>query len=258
MIILTGPDQHLKARLWHLLRGDNYEPPDTYRTDLRWLVHRVHIDHRNEVGEFVHNLPDGDAARYMLGMALASAGSLVVLCKVTKLTEVWNETFGGTLPFVHVTHDENKQLKIATEQIVDAWRSEIAKANPLYDYHSTGGHSTGGVMLVGEANKEDGWPIRRAFINDTGCSLFLHQALQKNQGVRYYLTNANKTNVHRYNRAALIDELEILKPRKVVAMGTEAAKMLSDLKVAHERTYHPQYWKRFKNKDLDEFAQALK
>lgn len=47
-----------------------------------------------------------------------------------------------------------------------------------------------------------------------------------------------------------VEELKKLLPAKtVIALGGNASKWLSKYGVEHVKTYHPQYWKRFRNKE---------
>lgn len=262
MIILQGPDETLRRELFNILTegGDEVNRSATkepYRADIGFFTAFIHTDHRLHVrDQLLHGLRDGDAARYMLGMGLAAAGSLVVLCGADSREEVRSATFGGLLPALPVSRFSD--LNHTREMIVDAWRLEREKVDPLYDYWSSGGRPDQATMLVGESNQDLNGRKRRAFISHTGCSLFLHQALQANPFNRYYLTNAGKGETRKYNMVALEREIELVKPRRIVALGGVAAAYLSDLKVTFERTYHPNYWKRFKNKDLDELAGFLK
>lgn len=44
---------------------------------------------------------------------------------------------------------------------------------------------------------------------------------------------------------------------KVVAMGSAASKVLTEQAIKHERVPHPSWWKRFKNKDMSGYAEAI-
>ena len=41
-----------------------------------------------------------------------------------------------------------------------------------------------------------------------------------------------------------------LKPSKIIALGGNASKWVKSFKVSFTSTYHPQYWKRFRNKEI--------
>lgn len=47
----------------------------------------------------------------------------------------------------------------------------------------------------------------------------------------------------------LVELVRLLQPRKVIALGKIAQKSCSDQGISHVECYHPQYWKRFRNKE---------
>lgn len=263
MLILQGPDQRLRFNLFTRMKRHVSPKPayqfriarETERVDLRHLVSIVHDEHSLLIRDgFETGLPHDDPALYMLGMALASAGSVVVLCGVNSAQEIKELTFGGILPAIMIMESNDETIL----NILDVWADEIIKTVPLFEFWGSGGRPDDCTMLVGEANQELGTIKRRAFTSHTGCSIFLHQALMANGHRRYYLTNAQKTSNQRQDKIQLQQEIDLLQPSKIVAMGKEAAIMLSQLKIPFITTFHPQYWKRFKHYQQQELIELLK
>lgn len=259
MILLNGPDQDLRDRLYDRLAQTNQFVPcrtgPDFRCDLPYLVNQVHLARTHLRNNFTHKTGDSPA-RYMLGMALAAAGSVAVICGKSSAEELAEFTFGGLIPPVPVgefSHEDH-----LAELVQEAWQAEQRRVDPVYDYDSSGGRPDQAIMMVGEGSQDLFDRRRRAFISHTGCSLYLHEALKANPWNRYYLTNAEKTDNTRSNLASLADEIEQVAPRRIIALGGVAARTLADLRVGFEQTYHPQYWKRFKNKEIDQLSNFLK
>jgi hypothetical protein len=47
----------------------------------------------------------------------------------------------------------------------------------------------------------------------------------------------------------LVELVRLLQPRKVIALGRVAQKSCEDQGISCIKSYHPQYWKRFRNKE---------
>lgn len=268
MIILEGPNLPLRAelatKLKEYLQGkDASQPEELLRTDLGYLVHFVHQDLRYRVqdGWPVDHL--SAAARHMLGCALLPEALIVVHCDgshatVRDLSTTTQRLFinNGFCSGFSVGAAMNQEW--ITTTILQAHVTLLTQLRE-FDRFFAGTWWEGSVMLVGEGNQFITREVRRkAFTSATGCSLFLHEALLRNRGARYYLSNAQKTGRPAYDRLALQREIELVKPVKIVALGTEAAAMLATQRVEFTRTFHPQYWKRFRNQHLDELVEILK
>ncbi len=261
MIILQGPDEKLRTELFRLIAPEvryNYKTGETYRADLNYLVSQVHLNRYHLRDQFLHELPQGPA-RSMLGMALASAGSIAVICGKMDEEAMAYSSMDGRIPvipaeeFLSSTNTHN-----VASLIIEIWLTEQRRIEPLYDYWGAGGLQENPVMLVGEANQDMGSTKRRAFISHKGCSLYLHEAICANKETNYYLTNAVKSDNAKFNLAALADEIDIVKPRRIIALGAVAATTLSELRAQFERTWHPSYWMRFKPTDISELADFIK
>ncbi len=265
MIILYGhTDDSLNVfnQLMNHLIATNQRSRFTYSTaesmgdNLPLIINRLHRPHQNHISVgFDHSL-ENPAAIYMVGMALAAAGSLAVFCGHCTDEQVAAGTFYGLLPAVIC----NLITSADVETIVAAHAAQRLQAIDVEAFHSSGvrSHHHQAIMIVGEGNQDLEGGKRMAFISATGCSLFLHEALRQHPKNRYYLTNADKGLGDVENRATLKREIEIVKPSRIIAMGAPAAKILADLRQTFDRTYHPQYWKRFKSKQFNELVDFLK
>lgn len=110
------------------------------------------------------------------------------------------------------------------------------------------------VMLVGD--KLNG--AKKVFYTSKGCAPFLHEALTFNINERYYITNSVKLNDLESDINDLVIEYDKLQPKKVIALGKNASKILQRAGILHDVTNHPQFVKRFKNKQIRQYAKTLK
>lgn len=123
------------------------------------------------------------------------------------------------------------------------------------------GHQhVGSVLLVGERHvrgltPED--PVYAPFVEAKGSSLYLHQALQLSGRTDYHITNAVKFGHPGKDRAALLQEVELLRPSRVVALGLAAARVLREVNVQHEVVAHPSARRRFKYNEILHYARQL-
>ncbi len=266
MIVLEGPNlalrdalqEELQRRLSGLTLHRSGQRPD----DLRALCRQLWSDNRLElrVG-FPLDLPHGHGARHMVASAIAATGSMFVVC-----CEEWDDLHlmrDKYLPASHYVSSAilNGKADVAETAgwIANVWQQAVSYANQTFEFCSSGTNQGEPVMVVGErVNPYRPIEVERRlpFTSHDGCSLFLHRALLATDRP-YYLTNALKTTHARTNRQLLHQEIVRVCPSRIVAMGQEAARVLADLRVSYEITYHPQYWKRFKNQDFGELVKLL-
>jgi len=264
MIILQGPDDQLRGWICQQLKAThNLEiqkmDEDDHRADINYLTMMATTDHRRVVqDQFLHELPDDSPERFMLGMALAAAGSIAVTCGVQTPMGMRYASMDGLLHVV--VADSFTSFNLMMDAIVKEWKSRMEAVDPVFNYMASGDASPDfpQTMIVGEATiVERGRPVR-AFIKPTGCSLFLHQVLMQNKDrTRYYLTNAQKGDDREENILALAREIEHVKPGRIVTMGDVADRYLKDMGVKHDRTQHPSYWQRYKYHQRDELVKFL-
>lgn len=277
MILIEGNNDYLNRQVRKELRFRHdrlaFHVEDEFEMTLKRLLKLLHHDNRyqvreNVVGRMQNLLNPADA--HMIASGLLATGSFVLVCHdpLDVSTEqaqatFYRSTLEGLLPGMNIYHAE--MVPEIVEASMKLWEENLETLKAVYetDIWSAGGLMPGMVMLVGDrvlpyvpCDEER----RLAFVSHRGCSRFLHEALAANyelDGTRYYLTNAHKCDVAKLNLKMLQEEIDLVKPVKIVAMGGDAARYLSDLKATFDRTYHPQFWKRFRNKELPELIQLL-
>lgn len=274
MIILEGPNTALRETLrQNIERKLRRELGDQLRVNINGtpglgttaaVVRMLNTPNQTELRDgLALAFPDYHPIYHMAAYALNATGSIFVhaldgLGKYLPTTPLraalWrcelHEPISGTV----------------VDYILDVWRERQKQVARSFPYGGTGYMEDEGIMVVGErVNPFRPWPdittplttIPFAFTSNQGCSFFLHSALAASGG-RFYLTNAMKTLNRKLNRTLLADELATMKPRKIIAMGSEAAIALSEQRVSFTQTYHPQYWKRFKSKDVGELIELFR
>lgn len=277
MIILTGPNTALRETLRHEIEkqlrpelGDLLTihlggTPGRRTTSA--VIRLLNTPNHSELRDGLPlDFPNDHAIHHMAGYALHATGSVVVLamnhgqdysrlerpplCDYLDHAAAW--PVGDADTFV--------------KNILNLWEENQREVARTYRFGGTGYMDTGGVMVVGErVNPFRPWQevktleeaVPLAFTSNQGCSFFLHEALRASGG-RFYLTNALKTNNTKLNRMMLAQELAYMEPRKIIAMGSEAAAALSEQRVDFVHTNHPQYWKRFRNKDVGELVELFR
>jgi len=274
MIILEGPNTALREALRHdiekqlrpelgdLLTVHLSGTPDTGSTAA--IVKLLNSPNHCELRDGLRlDFPDHHPIHHMAGYALNATGTLLVHA-VNKAGE---EPPASQL-YDHLWHVGvwNGDFDTLVEYILHVWRERQKEIARTYRYGGTGHLEKGGVMVVGErVNPFRPWaeahrigtPIPLAFTSNHGCSFFLHGALRASGG-RFYLTNAVKSLSKKLNRTMLAEELDLMKPGKIIAMGSEAAAALYEQRVDFVHTNHPQYWKRFRNKDVGELVELFR
>jgi hypothetical protein len=277
MILIEGENEYLRRQVRKELRSRldrlSIHADDEFEMTFPRLIKLLHLDNRYQVREqltkFINKeLGLGDA--HMVASALQATGTFVLVCHTEddineeNCVEVfYKATLSGLLPGMNIY--DSMSITDIVARAMDLWEENLLLVARFYDTDiwSAGGVESNMVMLVGEKvhpYKPADEERRLAFVSQQSCCRFLHDVLASNfyhQGVKYYLTNAHKVEVHKMNLKMLKEELDLVKPIKVVAMGSEAARVLSDLGQEFTRTYHPQYWKRFKNQDRSELVRLL-
>lgn len=136
------------------------------------------------------------------------------------------------------------------------------RAQKLQKFFSAGNYyEEDCVMFVGEmpSNYSIGKGFVRSFVSNTGSSEYFHRCLF-DAGIyptkqMPYFTNWNKCeNNEVLNRKALEEEIEIVKPRKIIFLG----KSLQEKFGTGDFVCHPAYIKRFKQGQYKEYIQELK
>lgn len=269
MILLEGPNRALRAKLGPLLQqampaenpslhvsGENFSPT------VQRAVKILHTDHRWQIrdGLPLYNFPP--EVRHMMAHGLFAAGTVVVICANDEtLTVAQAEELAPhprVLPLYCVFPHEDLTREV--KEIARIWRAAVHDANEFWQYGSNGPTSRSPIMLVGD-RPNPFMPIeearRLAFVSHHGCSMYLHDAMRR-AGGRYYVTNAVKSKLKTRNLQALKEEIQKVRPCRIVALGTEAAEVLANVGAKFETTYHPQYWRRFHAGRIGELVDCLK
>lgn len=124
----------------------------------------------------------------------------------------------------------------------------------------TGSSQKDGVMIVGDepSNKSIGSGYIKGFQSDKGSSSFLHQMLYEAGIYKHtmpYFTNFGKGFDNEKDKIdALVEEIEAIKPRKVIAMGKDVATKVP----MGEFLEHPSYVKRFSSGNTDWYVEKIK
>jgi hypothetical protein len=256
MILIEGPRQDIgvamlngvrDALLIYDVRHVNHEGA---KYNFRRMMALVQSDHRYEIHTGIVMPGINAPARQMLAYGLSTAGSCVVICGGNSLPV-------NILPTVMV--NELAEVPQAVKKVVECWEHARAWTLKLWEYKSQYSIAPQLVMLVGDQAMPPAIPGARPapFFGQQGQCQFLHEAMMR-AGGKYYLTSALKYASDRANRDALIDEAHLIKPTKIVAMGTDAARMLARLEMEFVTTYHPQYWSRFKSGEGSQLVDILK
>jgi hypothetical protein len=224
--------------------------PNTYKkTNLNRLISLVQSDHRYEIHSGIVAEGLSDATRNMMAYGLSSAGSIVVIC-------------GGApnpvniLPTVMV--NELTEVPQAIKTAVSYWEHARTWMLKLWEFRSLYAIAPQQIMLVGEKCTPPVKTGGRAlpFFGAQGPGLFLHDAMVR-AGGKYYLTCALKYASDRANRDAIIDEVHLINPTRIIAMGTNASRMLARVDIDHVKAYHPTYLRRFRPAYIDELVGIL-
>ena len=129
----------------------------------------------------------------------------------------------------------------------------------LYKYEFLGNINSD-IMLIGERYADNTFigNNKKAFFADINSSLYLHKALYLSpENGNHYITNAFKTNLFNFNECAIKEEIKIVQPKIIIALGNKVSSFLKVLNISHKKIPHPQYWRRFKYKNIKEYSKLL-
>lgn len=271
MVIFEGSNHKLRGELRRAFlnlageRWQHFASGAAQPSDVRWLTRLVHVDNRYHVREGLPmELSPHHGARHMVASGLQATGSVLVVCEHVPGARGWEERYQpvpGALPVLGITTVSHPNVYDVAQTLLELASSEVARASRTYDQGGSGYNYEPDLLIVGE-KVSPYRPLhverRGAFISTNGCSSYLHAALMAT-GARSYLTNAIKTGRVAEDRERLAGEVRLVQADRVVAMGATAARYLADAGVEPVTvTYHPQYWKRFKNKDFGQLVELLR
>lgn len=130
-------------------------------------------------------------------------------------------------------------------------------------YHGAGniGFFGNPIMLIGERYADgtfvDDSVDHRALCGDKNGSAFLHRALDKlpsELSRLIYITNLWKHRDHSQNLADLEEEIRLLHPQCIIALGSNVTEALKGTSIDFSSVDHPQYRARFEYDRVDEYA----
>jgi len=134
------------------------------------------------------------------------------------------------------------------EAVVARYQRRIELGRLTFAPIGVGNYCTGTIVLVGEqaSNPTEKTANQQPFCSDKGCSGWLNLLLEQEQIPEEKLFWLNAKN----NDGTLIDPkvIENIAPKVVITLGKTACDLLSRSNISYLHHYHPQYWKRFRNK----------
>lgn len=147
-------------------------------------------------------------------------------------------------------------------EVVEAALHQSRVVRPMWDALDGGGFVIGSqvptVLLVGDelGPEKDG----RTPPNDIPFAPYPatsgHYLLRALRNWHRYAIVNSKANRSREPRD-LVKVCRAFKPSAVVALGKNASKELTSAGVSHQEVPHPQYWRRFKHAELDEYTRLI-
>jgi thymidylate kinase len=167
------------------------------------------------------------------------------------------------------TYDyEENHLETFLELIEGVHEERSQRALKLQKFLSSGNYyEEGSIIFIGDmpSKQSIGNGYLRAFISNTGSSEFLHRCLfdagiYPTQQMPYF-TNWNKCENNNYLNAKMLEEeIQLVKPRKIIFLGEEIGKKTWQKigSVTYSTIYHPAFVKRFKTKNYDNYIKDLK
>lgn len=132
-----------------------------------------------------------------------------------------------------------------------------------YDkYESIGYTREPELMLIGEnygSGIKFGLRDEFAFYAIKNSPLYLHTALSALENKdSIYFTNAKKTNDEEIDLRLLEEEIKLVRPKRIICLGDIAYAFTKQITSDCIKVPHPQYWKRFKNKQILEYTELFK
>jgi len=259
MILIEGPRADIGAVMVKMLRDA------LHVYDMRHVNHEgtmfskkqlfklVRSDHRYEIHTGLITMGLDAYTKSMIGYALSTAGSVVVICGGNSLPV-------NVLPTVLV--NDVADAPQAVQTVVQYWEHARAWMAKLWDYGSMYSVGPQLTMLVGDTPMTpfSGRGQALPFFGLQGQCVFLHEAMSR-AGGKYYLTSAIKHGTQRESRNAIIDEVYLIKPVRIIALGSEASAFLARVDIENvviTNTYHPKYWQRFRASKIDELVDILR
>lgn len=135
--------------------------------------------------------------------------------------------------------------------------------NNQFDKFMSTGYTEGNpIMLIGDQFGDEskiGDTSVKAFTSGMAAK-FLRAAMALNTDRQYYVTNSLKVNDYELNKNLLLEEIELIKPSKIITLGRNAKNLFYKITKRYPDavTDHPSYIKRFNKLTVQEYSQTLR
>lgn len=298
MIIIEGCDATGKSTLAKWLANElnfEYFKDGFHRLGVEYYINNSLnkstniVSDRFHLGEYVYPVIKKDGRKplelweqWMIENILLSKKSMLILCH-TSVSNIYRnfdvrgedfitkENIGPVCSLFIERYSASILPKItfdytwdAEEQLLDTIKQHLASLDDRYPsidkMKGIGCSVSPDVMLVGEGqNLNKTTENSRAFSHYSASSIYLHRALGINKDLSYYLTNANKVGGDLMANVDLLkEEVSLVCPQKVIALGNLASHVLEKANIEHSKAFHPSFWKRFHFNELNEYADLLR
>ncbi|MDD5651146.1 MAG: AAA family ATPase [Candidatus Nanoarchaeia archaeon] len=239
------------------------------------VVDRFHL------GEYVYPMlkKDGRDAlllwqQHLIERILQIKGAILLYCNTSfDFKKNIFETRGEDYVNVNEIEKEENYFNICFERsILQKYKIDFIKDNFLLDlenvdynkykkYESIGSINNS-IMLIGEKYGGNtkfsyGKEMNKTFTNLHNSSRFLHEALSLMNYNNFYLTNAYKTLNEDKDLELLKEEINLINPYKIIALGNKTEKLIKKLNIKYYKIPHPQYYFRFHHDKQLQYKQLL-
>ena len=242
---------HLSEAVYPLIKQDGRLPM------LRWqqhMVERVLMRHGGLLVYCTGSLVD-------VAQVFKERGETYVSSKDLPLMQIlYNDVVKGTLLPTLVYNYQLESIYSFVERLRPVYHDLREKAFHFEGLGGIGTQQQEAILLVGERHvrgltPDD--PVYAPFVERQGSSLYLHQALQLSGRTDYHITNAIKFGQPGKDRGMLLQEIDLLRPSRVVALGQVASRLLREVHIAHDVVAHPSARRRFKYTEILHYARQL-
>lgn len=129
-----------------------------------------------------------------------------------------------------------------------------------HSFPGIGRFKTGNILIVGDKPGPKSYGRNLPFVGNTGSGLWLLQQLEIEE--QPFISEANLYWINSrdcYSKECSNSFVADLKPTKIIALGNNAEAWCSKISEQYEiiKIPHPQFWKRFKNKELYPLMEKL-
>ena len=188
--------------------------------------------------------------QHIIESIIQTQGAMMIYVDDGGSTSIYHKMFIGTkLPNIMIQPNE-KEINIIPPVVYERWKWFKEVESIGWPNHS--------IMLVGDMYGSGlkfsyGKTNNKAFSGTQHASKFLHRALSEID-YDFYITNANKTCDKDENELILLQEIAMVKPIAIIALGDNASKGIVK---PHVKIPHPQYYNRFKHGNTNDYIKLI-